>query len=70
MNIDQRLEALTARHEALSQTVEIIAAMHRDNERLMAEMMLAIARLANTGQAHNAQLDEHETRIHRLEGNQ
>ncbi len=54
MNIDERLEALATRHEALSQTVEIIAAMHRDNERLLAEMMLAIARLANTSQTYNA----------------
>ena len=45
MNIDDRLEALTARHEALSQTLEIIVAMHRDNEKLMGEMMLATTRL-------------------------
>ena len=67
MDIDARLEALVERHEALSQTVEIIASMHRDNEKLMAEMMLAMARLANTAQAHNGQLDDHESRIDRLE---
>ena len=67
MDIDARLEALVRRHEALSQTVEIIASMHRDNEKLMAEMMLAMARLANTAQAHNVQLNDHETRIDRLE---
>ena len=67
MNIDDRLEALTGRHEALSQTVEIIIAMHRDNEKLMGEMMLAITRLANTAQAHNGHLDDHEARIQRLE---
>ena len=33
MTIDERLESLTARHEALTQTVELIAAMHRDNEK-------------------------------------
>jgi hypothetical protein len=32
MNIDERLEKLTERHEALTQTVELIAAMQRDNE--------------------------------------
>jgi len=31
--IDERLDRLTARHEALTQTVELIAAMHRDNEK-------------------------------------
>ena len=33
MNIDQRLEALTARHEALSQSLELLAAMQQDNEK-------------------------------------
>jgi hypothetical protein len=32
MTIDERLEALAARHEALAQTVEIIAGMQRENE--------------------------------------
>ena len=32
MNIDERLEKLAERHEALTQTVELIAAMQRDNE--------------------------------------
>lgn len=32
MTIDERLEKLVERHEALSQTVEIIAAMQRENE--------------------------------------
>jgi predicted transcriptional regulator len=33
MNIDERLEKLAERHEALTQTVELIAALHRDNEK-------------------------------------
>jgi len=37
MNIDERLEALTARHEALAQTVEIIAGMQRENEKQLAQ---------------------------------
>ena len=32
MTIDERLEKLTERYEALTQTVEIIAGMHRANE--------------------------------------
>jgi len=31
--IDERLDRLTARHEALTQTVELIAAMQRDDEK-------------------------------------
>ena len=34
MNIEERLEKLTERHEALTQTVELLAGMHRDNEEL------------------------------------
>ena len=33
MNIDQRIEALTARHEALAQSLELLAAMQQDNEK-------------------------------------
>jgi hypothetical protein len=44
MTIDERLEALT-------QTVELLAGLHKDNEKLMHEMMLAIARLANIAEA-------------------
>lgn len=37
MTVDERLERLTERHEALTQTVDMIAGMHRENERLMEE---------------------------------
>ena len=107
MTIDERLEALTSRHEALAQTVELLVAMLRDNEQaqqererereqeraraekeraraekerkeaqrkrdvrideLHADMMLAIAQLANTAEAHNGQLADHEERIDHLE---
>ena len=46
MTIDERLEALT-------QTVELLAAMHKDNEKLAGEMMLAIVRLSRIAEAHN-----------------
>jgi len=59
MNIDERLEALT-------QSVELLAAMHRDNERNMtehmAQMMDAIARLANIASIHDQRLDDLENR--------
>ena len=32
MNIDERIEALTARHEALTQGVELLTTFHRDTE--------------------------------------
>jgi hypothetical protein len=37
MTIDERLGKLTERHEALSQTVELIAGMQRENEKLFRE---------------------------------
>ena len=37
MTIEERLEKLTERHEALTQTVEIIAGMQKDNEKRFAE---------------------------------
>ena len=72
MTIDERLEALT-------QSVELLAAMHRDtekqnaealrqNEEIHGEMMLAIVRLSRIAEAHNGQLDDHGNRINKLEG--
>ena len=37
MTIDERLEKLAERHEALTQTVEIMAGMQRENDRRWAE---------------------------------
>jgi hypothetical protein len=67
MNIDQRLDRLTERHEALTQTVEIIAGMqkkneeaHQKNEVLMARVVESLESLARVAHAH-------EQRITRLE---
>jgi hypothetical protein len=68
MNIDQRIEALTERHEALTQTVELIAAAQvKADERIREVTGL----LRETGQfinqlAHIAAA--HEQRLDRLEG--
>ena len=42
MTIDERLEKLTERHEALTQTVELMAAMQRHD----CENIRALARIA------------------------
>ena len=44
MTIDERMEALT-------QTVELLASLPKNNEKLMGEMMLAITQLARTARA-------------------
>jgi hypothetical protein len=74
MTFEERIERLTERHEALSQTVELIASEHRNllsrmqenaeenrqRDQRMTEVMEAIARLL-----HVAEIHEH--RIERLE---
>ena len=42
MTIDERLEALTARHEALAQSLELLAGFHRDNEAAIKAMTAGI----------------------------
>ncbi|MGO4885252.1 MAG: hypothetical protein ACLP59_31170 [Bryobacteraceae bacterium] len=60
MNVDERLEKLTERHEALTQTVDLLAAMLQQNERRMAQVLDAINRLANIAEAHDVRLDDQE----------
>jgi hypothetical protein len=64
MTIDERLDRLTERHEALTQTVELIVAENRERDRQWTarwtEVAESIARLA-----HIAEIHEH--RIERLE---
>lgn len=45
MTIDERLEALVGRHEALAQTVEIIASMQLVNEKAIQKLTDHIERV-------------------------
>jgi flagellar biosynthesis/type III secretory pathway chaperone len=56
MNIDERLDRLTERHEALTQTVEIIAHMQEKNEVLMAQVIESIDSLARIAHAHEQRI--------------
>lgn len=58
MNIDERLEKLTERHEALTQTVEIIAGMQRENELKIGQVVDAIGRLVRVAEIHEQRLDD------------
>jgi hypothetical protein len=67
MTIDERIEKLTERHEALTQTVEIVAGMQHENERkigllttLMAQTHEDIAALARIAEAHEHRIDRLE----------
>lgn len=82
MTIDERLEKLTERHEALTQTVEIIAIMQRDNEKRMGVLEQSMTTLSGTTsrlEASMATLSEtmnrlanivirHEERLDTLDG--
>jgi len=68
MTIDERLEKLTERHEALTQTVEIIAGMQRENEkrfeetdRRISKAVDLIANLTNIVESHQRRLDDLES---------
>jgi hypothetical protein len=52
LSIEERLEKLTERHEALTQTVELIAAENQQRDRRMGEIMEGIARLLHVAEIH------------------
>jgi hypothetical protein len=60
MTIDERLERLAERHEALTQSVEMVALENKERDRRQAEIMEGLASLV-----HVAEIHEH--RIERLE---
>jgi prefoldin subunit 5 len=62
MNIDERLEKLVARHEALTQTVEMLTADVQELKNLVSDIAEGTARLLHTVETQNQRLD-------RLEGN-
>ena len=61
MTIDERLEKLTERHEALTQTVEILSSDLQKTRALVDDIAVGIARLLNIA-------ENHERRLTRLEG--
>lgn len=78
MTIDERLEKLTERHEALTQTVELMAIENRERDKrferfvqtsgdLISQLMEGTARLLHTAQIHERRLDEMDHRVDRLE---
>src|SRR5271165_1374355 len=69
MTIDERLERLTERHEALTQTVELVGHLQQKNEEalakneaLMARVIESIDRLARIAQAHEQRISDIEGR--------
>lgn len=74
MTIDERLERLTGRHEALTQTVELLARMQADHETeyratmaknqvIMANLMETVGTLAHIAELHDRRLTHVEQRV-------
>ena len=72
--IDERLDRLTERHEALTQTLELVAAMHIANDKEFRERFAEIAKLQQQDGEHIRALvriaELHHERLSRLEGDQ
>ena len=67
--IDERLDRLTERHEALTQTVELIVAMRRENEERLEKRFAQIAANQERDAEHiNALVRIAEIHEHRLSG--
>ncbi|HEY1341085.1 MAG TPA: hypothetical protein VGF59_26420 [Bryobacteraceae bacterium] len=60
MTIDERLEKLAERHEALTQTVELLVGMQRQNEERFGQVMEAINRLTHIVEIHEQRLEDLE----------
>jgi prefoldin subunit 5 len=60
MNIDERLEKLVERHEALTQSVEMLTADLRELKTLVNDIAESTARLLHVVQVHERRLDQLE----------
>ena len=67
-SIDHRLEQLVERHEALTQTVGIIAGMQLQNEKHLQDVRIAIQQDAENIRALARIAEIHERRLSHLEG--
>jgi predicted nuclease with TOPRIM domain len=68
MTIDERLEKLTERHEALTQTIELMAAENRAGfarlqrvEQLLGQMAQSMDTLARVVELHEHRIDDLES---------
>ena len=66
MTLDERLERLTERHEALTQSVELMAIENRQRDRRLGEIMEGIASLLHVAEIHEQRLDQHDDRLDNL----
>jgi hypothetical protein len=58
MSFDERLERIAERHEALTQTVEIVAGMQQKNETLLTHVIESIDSLARIAHMHEQRISD------------
>ena len=61
MTVDERIEALAARHEALTQSVELSASLHRDNQAAIKAMTAGIDQIRQLVLIHEMRIKDLET---------
>jgi hypothetical protein len=67
MDIDQRLEKLTERHEALAESMEVVVHMHEENEALLEKSRTLIVPVIESVDSLARIAHAHENRITHLE---
>ena len=81
MTIDERLERLTERHEALTQSVELMAIENGQRDKRLGEIMEGIERLnkrsgeimegiaslLHVAEIHEQRIDDHDRRLDKLD---
>jgi chromosome segregation ATPase len=60
MTTEERFQQLLERHEALTQTVELLAERQKETDRRLAQVLEAITRVTNIAEAHERGLDNLE----------
>jgi len=68
MTIDERLDKLTERHEALTQSIELMALDTRENTRNIATLSLVVQKIASSIDTLGRVVESHEHRLDNLEG--
>ena len=61
--IDERLSRLTERHEALTQSVEMLTISQTKTEKMIAEMVESVTSLARIAHAHENRITHLEDQV-------
>lgn len=62
MTIEERIDKLTERHEALTQFVELMAHTQKDQQTLMGQLMESIDALTRVAHLHERRISDLEDR--------